>query len=72
MKKAVILEISYTKKQENSKMNAGLDDYKLSCELFGHSMDVRAVATNAAKDDDNSIIYSGSRDKTVKVWKRAG
>lgn len=39
-----------------------LDDYKLSCELVGHSLDVRAVAIG------NNFIVSGSRDKTAKIW----
>ncbi|XP_055387975.1 phospholipase A-2-activating protein [Condylostylus longicornis] len=42
-----------------------LNEYKLSCELLGHSMDVRTVCCV----DDNTII-SGSRDKTVKIWQR--
>lgn len=42
-----------------------LNDYKLSCELLGHSMDVRAVcAGNVAGE----TIISGSRDKSAKVW----
>lgn len=43
-----------------------LDEYKLSCELLGHSLDVRAVA------DGNNLILSGSRDKTVKIWNPEG
>lgn len=43
-----------------------LDDYKLSAELLGHSLDVRAVASC----DD--FIVSGSRDKTAKIWERKG
>lgn len=43
-----------------------LDEYKLSCELLGHSLDVRAVA------DGNNFILSGSRDKTVKIWNPEG
>lgn len=40
-----------------------LDNYKLSCELFGHSLDVRAVAEGQV-----GCIVSGSRDKTAKTW----
>lgn len=43
-----------------------LDDYKLSCELLGHSLDVRSVAVY------NNYIVSGSRDKTAKVWEYDG
>lgn len=43
-----------------------LNDYKLSAELLGHSLDVRAV-TAAEK-----YIVSGSRDKTAKVWEFNG
>lgn len=43
-----------------------LDEYKLSVELFGHSLDVRSVA--AAEN----YIVSGSRDKTTKVWEHNG
>lgn len=39
-----------------------LDDYRLSAELVGHSLDVRSVAVT-----DNFIV-SGSRDKTAKIW----
>lgn len=42
-----------------------IDDFKLSQELQGHSGDVRVVASS--KD----LILSGSRDKTVRVWKKA-
>lgn len=43
-----------------------LDEYKLSCELLGHSLDVRSV------DVCDSFIVSGSRDKTAKVWEHNG
>lgn len=39
-----------------------IDEYKLSCELFGHSSDVRAVT------EGKDCIISGSRDKTTKFW----
>lgn len=41
-----------------------LDDFKLSCELFGHTLDIRAVC------GVNNCIVSGSRDKTSKIWER--
>lgn len=41
-----------------------LEDFKLSTELLGHSLDVRSVATA------NNCIVSGSRDKTTKIWER--
>lgn len=50
-------------------MDVTLNDYKLSCELYGHSMDVRSVAAGWGTAEDQ-IIISGSRDKTVKLWKR--
>lgn len=43
-----------------------LNDYKLSAELLGHSLDVRAVAVA------EKYIVSGSRDKTAKVWQFNG
>lgn len=43
-----------------------LNDYKLSAELLGHSLDVRAVAAA------DKYIVSGSRDKTAKVWEFNG
>lgn len=43
-----------------------LDEYKLSCELVGHSLDVRALAVG------NNFIVSGSRDKTAKIWEYNG
>lgn len=44
-----------------------LNDYKLSCELAGHSLDVRAVT-----EGPDGAIVSGSRDKTAKIWKPEG
>ncbi|XP_043259149.1 phospholipase A-2-activating protein isoform X1 [Colletes gigas] len=41
--------------------------YKLRTSLFGHTSDVRAVATFA-----DGIIVSTSRDKTARVWKPSG
>uniref|UniRef100_A0A182MZ99 Phospholipase A-2-activating protein n=1 Tax=Anopheles dirus TaxID=7168 RepID=A0A182MZ99_9DIPT len=43
-----------------------IEDFKLSCELVGHKLDVRAVA------EGNGFIVSGSRDKTAKVWSACG
>lgn len=43
-----------------------LDEYKLSCELLGHSLDVRGVA------EGDNFVLSGSRDKTVKIWHPEG
>lgn len=43
-----------------------MDSYKLSCELIGHSLDVRSVT------EGNGYLISGSRDKTVKVWSQEG
>lgn len=44
-----------------------LDDFKLSCELHGHSNDVRSVSPATGEN-----IISGSRDKTAKIWKKNG
>lgn len=44
----------------------GLNEYKLSVELIGHSKDVRSVAVTG------NFIVSGSRDKTCKVWQHDG
>jgi WD40 repeat protein len=41
-----------------------IEDFKLSAELLGHSLDVRSVTTA------NNCIISGSRDKTAKIWER--
>lgn len=50
----------------NASEKDSLDAYKLSCELSGHSLDVRAVA------EGNDYLISGSRDKTVKIWSKEG
>ncbi|XP_046812182.1 phospholipase A-2-activating protein isoform X1 [Lucilia cuprina] len=50
-------------------MSFTLDNYKLSCELLGHSMDVRSIATGATLAEGGQMIISGSRDKTTKLWK---
>lgn len=39
-------------------------NFKLSASLFGHSMDIRALAVTPSND-----IISGSRDRTAKYWK---
>lgn len=44
-----------------------MTEYKLSCALSGHSLDVRAVC--AIPD---STVISGSRDATAKVWRPNG
>jgi WD40 repeat protein len=43
-------------------MEPKIEDFLLSAELTGHSLDVRSVAAA------NNCIVSGSRDKTVKIW----
>lgn len=45
-------------------MDVKIEDFKLSTEIVGHSLDVRSVATA------NNCIISGSRDKTVKIWEQ--
>lgn len=49
-----------------------LENYRLSCELLGHSMDVRSVCAGAVDGGDKQTILSGSRDKTSKIWKSTG
>lgn len=46
-----------------------LNNYKLSCELVGHSMDVRSVCDGSITDDGQQVIISGSRDVSTKIWK---
>lgn len=41
--------------------------YKLRTSLFGHTSDVRAVATFA-----DGTIVSTSRDETARIWKSCG
>lgn len=41
-----------------------IEDFKLSAELLGHSLDVRSVFAA------NNCIVSGSRDTTAKIWER--
>lgn len=53
-------------------MEPTLDNFKLSCELLGHSLDVRAVAAGGATPDGGQLILSGSRDKSTKLWKPVG
>ena len=45
-------------------MDVKLEDFKLSKELAGHSLDVRSVGYA------NNCIVSGSRDKTVRIFER--
>ncbi|XP_045474731.1 phospholipase A-2-activating protein [Harmonia axyridis] len=41
--------------------------YKLSCCLYGHTLDVRSLAVTSG-----NAILSGSRDKSAKFWKPNG
>ena len=50
-------------------MSFSLNNYKLRCELLGHSKDVRSVTAAAEQIEGGQIIVSGSRDKTTKLWK---
>lgn len=45
-------------------MDIKLEDFKLSTEITGHSLDVRSVAYSS------NCIVSGSRDKTARFWER--
>ncbi|KAI8043598.1 hypothetical protein M5D96_004931, partial [Drosophila gunungcola] len=58
--------------QGEQDMDPSLDNYKLSCELLGHSMDVRAVAVGGPTPDGGQMILSGSRDKSTKLWRPTG
>lgn len=42
-------------------------NYKISCALYGHTLDVRSVAVT-----QEGYIVSGSRDKNAKIWKPNG
>ncbi|KAH8413203.1 hypothetical protein KR009_008741 [Drosophila setifemur] len=53
-------------------MEPSLDNFKLSCELLGHSMDVRAVAVGGPATEGGQTILSGSRDKSTKLWRPVG
>ncbi|KAH8240641.1 hypothetical protein KR026_002636 [Drosophila bipectinata] len=53
-------------------MEPSLDNFKLSCELLGHSMDVRAVAAGGVSPQGGQVILSGSRDKSTKLWRPSG
>ncbi|XP_030555223.1 phospholipase A-2-activating protein [Drosophila novamexicana] len=53
-------------------MEPTLDNYKISCELLGHSLDVRAVAAGGNAPGGGQLILSGSRDKSTKLWKPIG
>lgn len=46
-------------------MDVKIEDFKLSTELSGHSLDVRSVVFA------NNCIVSGSRDKTARIWERS-
>ncbi|CAG9808101.1 unnamed protein product [Chironomus riparius] len=45
-------------------MNSKIEDFKLSTEVTGHTLDVRSVAYA------NNCIVSGSRDKTVRIFEK--
>lgn len=45
-------------------METKIEDFKLSTELFGHSLDVRSV------DAFKNYVISGSRDKTARIWEK--
>ena len=45
-------------------MESKIEDFKLSTEISGHSLDVRSVSFA------NNCIVSGSRDKTARIWER--
>lgn len=45
-------------------MEIKIEDFKISTELLGHSLDVRSVVAA------NNCIISGSRDKTARIWEK--
>jgi len=45
-------------------MNSKIEDFKLSTEVTGHTLDVRSVAYA------NNCIVSGSRDKTARIFEK--
>jgi len=48
-------------------MEPSLDNYKLSCELLGHSLDVRAVAVGGATPEGGQVIVSAADDLLVAL-----
>ena len=48
----------------------GKDEYRLSCEILGHSADVRAVFYCPLKSSSpcNHVLLTASRDGTACVW----
>ena len=46
-----------------------MSPYRFSTVLTGHSKDVRCVAAHA---QDSNALISGSRDCSVKMWRRGG
>lgn len=46
---------------------ASLDEYKISSEILGHTLDVRSVCQASA-----DTLISGSRDKTARIWHLEG
>ena len=56
-------------KYTNLMASPKLPDYQLSCEILGHSADVRAVQSlNVGLFSSNEHIVSASRDGTACVW----
>ena len=47
----------------------GERDYKLSCEIIGHSADVRAVCSVRLGDATSDHVVTASRDGTACVWR---
>lgn len=47
-----------------SQVEVKIEDFKLSTELSGHTLDVRGLAYA------NNCIVSGSRDKTARIFER--
>ena len=45
-----------------------LSDYQLSCEILGHSADVRAVQSLQLTTGIHEHILTASRDGTASVW----
>ena len=46
----------------------GMDQYQLSCEILGHSADVRAVKCLQLERNTRQHVLTASRDGTACVW----
>lgn len=53
-------------------MSSEENAYRLSCEILGHSADVRAVCYCPAECPGGHVLLTASRDGTACVWQPEG